>query len=220
VTPLSHELVAAALSDANAGYRDRLEALRNYRNTLLVLSIVLAGAALMVPVAADALGVNYAPVEVSERADDANDSGADDASEGEDAAADPSGSGAEANQSADAALSSTSPNGDWHAYAAIAGWGAFGGLLGLLVALRRLRRPEGPFGVQVAQAILRVPAGAFTAVVVTVIVQAELISQIDPIPSDRLGAYAVLFGVAQEAATRLIDRRAAELVEAVDPSGT
>jgi hypothetical protein len=42
-------------------------------------------------------------------------------------------------------------------------WGAFGGVVGALVALRRINGFRGPYGLQFAQIALKLPAGAFIA---------------------------------------------------------
>lgn len=104
-------------------------------------------------------------------------------------------------------------------FATIEFWGAVGGLVGALTSLRRIRARRGPYGIHVAQLLLKLPAGALVAVFTIVLVQGGLFKQITVVDRQQIAAYAVLFGFAQEAVTRLVDRRASEIAGAQGEAG-
>jgi hypothetical protein len=99
-----------------------------------------------------------------------------------------------------------------------------GGLLSAIVALRNLDAYGGPFGLSVVQAVLKVPAGAVTGYAGVLIMQRGLLGVVGPQDGTRVLGYAALFGFAQLAVTRLLDKRAqAVLTEskaAQDPATT
>jgi hypothetical protein len=95
--------------------------------------------------------------------------------------------------------------------------GALGGLLIALATLQRLRGYRNPYALPFVQALLKIPAGALTGLIGTVIVQSGAFS-IDPVSGNKLVAYVILFGAAQETVTRLIDQKASSLVEAANPA--
>lgn len=95
--------------------------------------------------------------------------------------------------------------------------GAIGGLLAALAALQKLRGYRNPYNLPFVQALLKIPAGALTALIGTIIVQSGAFS-IDPVDGNKLVAYVILFGVAQELVTRLIDQKANSIIEAANPS--
>jgi hypothetical protein len=105
----------------------------------------------------------------------------------------------------------------WRDYAAIEFWGAFGGLVGMLVALRRLRTSAGPFGLHAVQATLKVPAGALIALLLVLVLQSGVVDQLQVVDTSQLAAFAALFGFAEEAATRFVDRRANAMLDRADP---
>lgn len=91
-------------------------------------------------------------------------------------------------------------------------WGVVGGLIGALVALRTLQASRRPIGLQLAQLMLKLPAGAVTAVFGVVLLQSDILPPLKPVQSSQLAAYAILFGFAQEAVTGMVDRQAARLL--------
>ncbi|HEV7679677.1 MAG TPA: hypothetical protein VGQ42_14015 [Candidatus Dormibacteraeota bacterium] len=99
-----------------------------------------------------------------------------------------------------------------------------GGLLSAIVALRNLTPYSGPFGLAIAQAILKVPAGAVTGYIGVLLMQRGLLGVVGPQDGPRVLGYAALFGFAQLAVTRLIDKRANEVLAgskaAQDPATT
>lgn len=92
-------------------------------------------------------------------------------------------------------------------------WGAVGGLVGLVAALRRLVSTKAPMTLQAIQLILKIPAGAVTAVFGTLIFQSGIIASLATDTATQLTAYALVFGFAQEAVTAMVDRQAGELLE-------
>jgi hypothetical protein len=103
-------------------------------------------------------------------------------------------------------------------------WGAFGGVVGALVALRRINGFRGPYGLQFAQVALKLPAGAFVALFALVLLQSAILPPLASVAGGKLAAYAALFGFAQESVTRLVDQQAGRLLGAArstsDPEKT
>jgi hypothetical protein len=103
-------------------------------------------------------------------------------------------------------------------------WGAFGGVVGALVALRRINGFRGPYGLQFAQIALKLPAGAFVALFALVLLQSAILPPLASVAGGKLAAYAALFGFAQESVTRLVDQQAGRLLGAArstsDPEKT
>jgi hypothetical protein len=93
-------------------------------------------------------------------------------------------------------------------------WGAFGGVVGALVALRRINGFRGPYGLQFAQIALKLPAGAFIALFALVLLQSAILPPLASVAGGKLAAYAVLFGFAQESVTRMVDQQAGRLLGA------
>jgi hypothetical protein len=82
-----------------------------------------------------------------------------------------------------------------------------------VVALRTLKGARRPPGLQIAQIVLKIPAGALLGLFGVVLLQAHLLPTITPAANGQLVAYAMLFGFAQEAVTRAIDKRAGALLD-------
>jgi hypothetical protein len=96
--------------------------------------------------------------------------------------------------------------------ALIAGLGAFGGLLSAVASLQRLRNFQRFYGLPLAQTILKLPAGAVTAVAGMLLLQHGVLGSVGPVDWATAMAYAVLLGVAQIAVTKRIDSRANDLL--------
>jgi hypothetical protein len=101
--------------------------------------------------------------------------------------------------------------------ATVEAWGVLGSFVAVVVGLRRLSSSRTSVGLQVAQLALKVPAGALTAVFGIVLLQSSIIPGLKAVDETALGAYAVLFGFAQEALTRLVDNKAGELIDHAQP---
>jgi hypothetical protein len=92
--------------------------------------------------------------------------------------------------------------------------GALGGALAAVWAIRGLKGTSTAYDVPVALAVLKVPLGALTAVLAIVLIQGEFVPGLTALDSQgQILAYAVVFGFAQQAFTRLLDQRAQTLLE-------
>jgi hypothetical protein len=96
-----------------------------------------------------------------------------------------------------------------------------GALAGFIVAITSLRKLKGhgPYSLRVAQAALKVPVGALTAVVGMLLVQSGSFG-IGPVTTKGdFVAWAFVFGASQELITRLVDQKAAEVAKKAKPGG-
>jgi len=100
--------------------------------------------------------------------------------------------------------------------------GLLGGALAAAVSIRNVRGTSTPYNVGVALALLKFPAGAFTALAALIAIGGELVPGLTALDSQaQILAYALLFGYAQQLLTGLIDKRALNLlgsVPAKDPA--
>ena len=96
-------------------------------------------------------------------------------------------------------------------------WGVLGGIIAATTSLYRLRSSRSPEGLQLAQLMLKLPAGALTALFGVVLLQSGILPPMSAVASSRLAAYAVIFGFAQEAFTHFVDRRASNLLSKTEP---
>ena len=90
--------------------------------------------------------------------------------------------------------------------------GGLGGLLAAVVAMRRLEGLRGPYGLPLVQAALKIPTGVLTGLVGAIFIQSSVIGLLEPQAGNRILAYVALLGYAQEAFTRAVDNRAAEIL--------
>jgi hypothetical protein len=90
--------------------------------------------------------------------------------------------------------------------------GAMGGLLSAVVFLKDLQAVRGPFGLPLTQGILKIPTGAAVALVGIWILQRGVLNFLTPQGGDKLIAWAILFGFAQQALTSALDTRASALI--------
>lgn len=98
--------------------------------------------------------------------------------------------------------------------------GALGGSLAATLSIRNLKGTSTPYDVPVALAMLKVPLGAFTAILALVAIQGDFVPGLSALDSQgQILAYALVFGFAQQALTRLLDQRAQSLLEGL-PGGT
>ncbi|MFD2092001.1 hypothetical protein [Blastococcus deserti] len=92
--------------------------------------------------------------------------------------------------------------------------GLLGGALAASVSIRNLKGTMSPYDVPVALALLKVPLGAFTAVLALVAIRADFVPGLSSLDSqEQILAYALVFGFAQQLFTRLLDQRAQTLLE-------
>jgi hypothetical protein len=98
--------------------------------------------------------------------------------------------------------------------------GALGGALAAAVSIRNLKGTSTAYDVPVALAGLKVPLGAFTAILALVAIRGDFIPGLSVLDSqEQILAYALIFGFAQQLLTRLLDQRAQTLLEGL-PGGT
>jgi hypothetical protein len=88
--------------------------------------------------------------------------------------------------------------------------GAGAGLLTTALAWRNLTHLTGPFAVNTAQAALKVPAGAVSAILGVILVKSGIISGLSVTASAAFG-YAVVFGLSQQALTQVVDNAAKKI---------
>ncbi len=90
--------------------------------------------------------------------------------------------------------------------------GGLGGLLSAIFFIAGLDNFPNPHGIQLVQGLLKVPAGAALALVVTLLVQRGTLEVVAPQPGTRALPLAVLLGFAQQIVTTALDRRARGLL--------
>lgn len=94
--------------------------------------------------------------------------------------------------------------------------GLLGGALAAAVSIRNVRGTSAPYNVGVALALLKFPAGAFTALAALIAIGGELVPGLTALDTQpQILAYALLFGYAQQLLTGLIDKRAQSLLSTV-----
>jgi hypothetical protein len=86
--------------------------------------------------------------------------------------------------------------------------GLVGGAVGALILLLSVSISGGPFTLAVAQAVLKLPAGATIALVGLFVLQHGILGILTPQSGTALVAWAIIFGVGQQALTQTIDKRA------------
>jgi hypothetical protein len=93
-------------------------------------------------------------------------------------------------------------------------FGLLGGALAASISIRNLKGTTSPYDVPVALALLKVPLGAFTAILALVAIRADFVPGLSALDSqEQILAYALLFGFAQQVFTRLLDQQAQLLLE-------
>jgi hypothetical protein len=105
----------------------------------------------------------------------------------------------------------------------VAGLGLIGGALAAAFSIRKMRGTSTPYDVPLALAVLKVPLGALTAVAGILLLGGGFVPGLSELDSQRqILAYALVFGYAQQLATRFIDDRAQSILQSVpskDPRG-
>ncbi|WP_133829187.1 hypothetical protein [Actinomycetospora succinea] len=98
--------------------------------------------------------------------------------------------------------------------------GMLGGSLAAAVSVRNIRGAPTPYNLATALALLKVPAGALTAVGALLLISGEVVPGLAPLASqEQILCYALVFGYAQQALTTLIDKKAGDLVTGVRDKG-
>jgi len=93
----------------------------------------------------------------------------------------------------------------------VMGIGGLAGIVTTVLPLSKARTPSGPYGVAGAQALLKVPAGAATALLGVLLLQTGF-GGLKPATGATAQFYAVLFGFSQQTFTRVVDRQASSIV--------
>lgn len=94
--------------------------------------------------------------------------------------------------------------------------GAFGGALAAAVSVRNLRGTSTPYDMPVVLSLLKVPAGALTALGALIAIRGDFVPGLSDLDSqEQILAYALVFGYAQQLLTRLIDDRAGAVLDSV-----
>ncbi len=92
--------------------------------------------------------------------------------------------------------------------------GMLGGLLSVVIPIATGEQINTPYRVFIQQLVLKTFAGAATALAGVVLVQSEFISAFKVTSDESILGYAVFFGIAQQAVTGAVDRRANALAKA------
>jgi hypothetical protein len=92
--------------------------------------------------------------------------------------------------------------------------GLLGGALAAALSIRNLRGTSTPYDVPVALALLKVPLGAFTAILGLVAIQGNFVPGLSALDSQQqILAYALVLGYAQQVFTYSLDRKAQTLLD-------
>jgi hypothetical protein len=106
--------------------------------------------------------------------------------------------------------------------------GLLGGSLAAAVSIRNLRGTSTPYDVPIALALLKVPLGAFTAILGLVAIRGDFVPGLSALDSqEQILAYSLVLGYGQQVFTYSLDRRAQSLLDglpakdaATAPTGT
>ena len=103
----------------------------------------------------------------------------------------------------------------------IAGLGLLGGGLASAVSVRKIASSAAPYDVPLALALLKVPTGALTALAGILLLGGGFVPGLSELDTQRqILAYALVFGYAQQLATRFLDERATTLLAEVPSKHT
>jgi hypothetical protein len=94
--------------------------------------------------------------------------------------------------------------------------GLLGGALAATVSIRNLRGTSTPYDLPVALSTLKVPLGAFTAVLGLVAIKGDFVPGLSALDSqEQILAYALLLGFGQQVFTMTLDKKAQSLLNGV-----
>jgi hypothetical protein len=94
--------------------------------------------------------------------------------------------------------------------------GLLGGALSATFTIQKLRGTSTPYGVPVALSILKLPAGALTAITGLVLLYGKFIPGLSELDSQgQILAYAIVLGIAQHLVTRFVDQKAEAVLGSV-----
>lgn len=107
----------------------------------------------------------------------------------------------------------------WPDVLVVTGMGGLGGAFAATLSIRNLKGTATPYDVPVALAVLKVPMGALTAILGLVAIKGGFAPGLSNLDNQgQVLAYALLFGFSQQALSRLLDKRASDLLEGL-PGG-
>ncbi|GAA4727358.1 hypothetical protein GCM10025782_27440 [Pedococcus ginsenosidimutans] len=107
----------------------------------------------------------------------------------------------------------------WPDVLVVTGMGGLGGAFAATLSIRNLKGTSTPYDVPVALAVLKVPMGALTAILGLVAIKGGFAPGLSNLDNQgQVLAYALLFGFSQQALSRLLDKRASDLLEGL-PGG-
>jgi hypothetical protein len=91
--------------------------------------------------------------------------------------------------------------------------GLMGGALASAISIRNVRGTSTPYDIPVVLALLKIPAGALSAIAALIAIRGDFVPGLSALDSqEQILAYALVFGYAQQLLTRLIDRQGQELL--------
>jgi hypothetical protein len=94
--------------------------------------------------------------------------------------------------------------------------GLLGGALSATFTVQKLRGTSTPYGVPVALAILKLPAGALTAITGLMLLYGKFVPGLSELDSQgQILAYAIVLGIAQHLVTRFVDQKAEAVLGSV-----
>ena len=94
--------------------------------------------------------------------------------------------------------------------------GALGGALSATIAIRKLRATATPGSLGTALAVMKVPFGGLAALVGILLIHGDFVPGLSQLDNQgQIVAYAIAFGFAQQLVTRLIDRHASSVLDAI-----
>jgi hypothetical protein len=94
--------------------------------------------------------------------------------------------------------------------------GLLGGALSATFTIQKLRGTSTPYGVPVALSILKLPAGALTAITGLVLLYGKFVPGLSELDSQgQILAYAIVLGIAQHLVTRFVDQKAEAVLGSV-----
>jgi CBS domain containing-hemolysin-like protein len=99
--------------------------------------------------------------------------------------------------------------------------GLLGGALAASVSIRHLRGTIAPYNVPAALAMLKVPLGAFTAILALVAVRGDFVPGLTALDSqEQILAYALVLGFAQQLFTRFLDQQVQTVLQGLPSKDT
>ncbi|WP_217177835.1 hypothetical protein [Streptomyces sp. AC495_CC817] len=101
-------------------------------------------------------------------------------------------------------------------YAVVMIAGAMAAAVAAAVSLRGIRGTSSPYNVPLALAVLKLPTGALTALLGLLLVLGGFVPGLSDLDSPaQIIAWAIVFGYAQQIATKLVDRKGQEILNAI-----